>query len=118
VGSNTMLQPSFLNLSAYAQDKWQVSPRLTLDLGLRWDINPASSDRGGNTPLAVMQISNLATMQLAPLGTERWRTTYDNFEPRLGVAYRLFDRPAHETVVRGGVWGFFVGGRGAALRGG
>src|SRR5262249_5363126 len=58
VGSNTMLQPSFLNLSAYAQDKWQVSPRVTLDLGLRWDINPASSDRGGNTPLAVPQISN------------------------------------------------------------
>lgn len=109
VGSNTMLQPSFLNLSAYAQDKWQVSPRLTLDLGLRWDINPASSDRGGNTPLAVTQISNLATMQLAPLGTERWRTTYDNFGPRLGLAYRLFDRPARETVVRGGFGVYFDG---------
>jgi hypothetical protein len=28
------------NFSAYGQDTWRVTPRLTLTHGLRWDVNP------------------------------------------------------------------------------
>ena len=34
--------------------------------------------------------------------TPLWRATYDNFAPRLGVAYSLRTRPGRELVLRGG----------------
>src|SRR5207244_12957385 len=81
--------------------------RLTLDLGVRWDVNPAPSEANGKSALAVTGFNNLATMQLAPLGTKPWKTTYNNFAPRLGVAYQVSQAPHRETVVRGGLGVFY-----------
>jgi Carboxypeptidase regulatory-like domain/TonB dependent receptor len=106
VGANIPQRPVVMNVSAYGQDTWRLSRRLTIDIGVRWDINPAPSEQNGKLPAAVDQIDNLATMQLAPLGTKQWKTTYNNFAPRLGAAYRLSDRAGRETVLRGG-FGFF-----------
>jgi hypothetical protein len=115
--ANVPLRPVVLNFSAYGQDTWKLSRRLTLDLGVRWDVNPAPSEATRHPPVAVTQIDNLSTMQLAPLGTKRWKTTYNNFAPRLGVAYRLFPTAGRETVVRGGFGLFYDTGndRGAAF---
>jgi hypothetical protein len=95
-------KPVYNNFSAFAQDTWKGSRRLTLDLGLRWEVNPAPGEASGNVPLAVTKIDNLSTMQLAPRGTKLWKTTYNNFAPRLGVAYQLSQRPGNESTVRGG----------------
>ena len=103
-------RPIFLNFSAYGQDSWRVFRRLTLDLGLRWDVNPPPSEANGNNQLAVTQVDNLATMQLAPIGTKPWKTTYNNFAPRLGVAYQASQVPGRETVVRGGFGVFYDAG--------
>jgi hypothetical protein len=100
-------KPQYLNLSAFGQDTWRVSPRLTLNLGLRWEVNPPPDEANGNLPLAVTQISNLTTMQLAPRGTRLWKTTYSNFAPRIGVAYQLMQQPGRETVLRGGFGVFY-----------
>jgi len=107
VSANIPMNPLFLNFSAYGQDTWRVSKRLTFDLGLRWDMNPAPSEANGNLPLAVDQISSLATMQLAPRGTKEWKTTYNNFAPRLGVAYQVSQEAGRETVLRGGFGVFY-----------
>ncbi|HEX5484335.1 MAG TPA: TonB-dependent receptor, partial [Terriglobia bacterium] len=88
------------HLFFYGNDKWQVNPKLTLNLGLRWELYPPATPQfpGGfsnynpnNNTLVVAGIggnpSNLG-MQ------ERWH----NFAPRFGLAYRLSDR----NVIRGG----------------
>ncbi len=100
-------KPVITNLSAYGQDTWKVARRLTIDLGLRWDVNPAPTEANGNDQPAVTGIGNLATMQLAPLGTKPWKTTYNNFAPRFGIAYLLRHKPGRETVVRGGFGVFY-----------
>ncbi|MGH9667871.1 MAG: TonB-dependent receptor domain-containing protein, partial [Bryobacteraceae bacterium] len=85
---------------SFAQDKWQVSPKLTLDLGLRWEFYPPATPQfaGGfsnydptNNTLVVAGVggnpSNLGMI-----------TRYKYFAPRFGAAYRLTD----STVLRAG----------------
>jgi len=110
VQASIPLTPVFTNVSAYGQDTWKVSRRVTIDLGLRWDVNPAPSEANGHDQLALTEISNLATMQLAPLGTKAWKTTYNNFAPRVGVAYQLSQATGREMVVRGGFGVFYDAG--------
>jgi hypothetical protein len=97
----------YVNFSLFAQDHWQMSRRLSLDLGLRWDVNPAPGSRNGAIPPAVNQISNFSSMALSPAGTPDWGTTYTNFGPRVGAAYQVNQTPDHELVLRGGFGVFY-----------
>jgi hypothetical protein len=101
------VKPIYTNFSAYGQDEWKVNGRLSLSLGLRWDVNPAPHDANGNDPYTVDQITNLLTTKLAPRGTPLWKTTYGNFAPRLGLAYQLHQHAGHETVFRAGAGLFY-----------
>jgi len=98
--------PLYQNFSAFAQDEWKVSPRLSLGLGLRWEVNPAPGVWQGLKPYAIRGTS-IDTFTLAPQGTPLWQTTWFNFAPRLGAAYILGSIPGWETVVRGGGGVFF-----------
>ena len=109
--------PVYHNFSAYIQDTWRFSPRLTLSLGLRWDVNPSPGEAKRNNPLAVTQIQDLASMQLAPQGTPLWKTTYNNFGPRLGLSYQLRDQAGRETIIRGGFGVFYDTGNNQASSG-
>ncbi|HET8546730.1 MAG TPA: TonB-dependent receptor [Bryobacteraceae bacterium] len=84
----------------FAHDKWQVTPKLTVDLGLRWEFyRPA-------TPRFAGGFSNYDwennTLILAGIGNNPMdlgmRRNYKNFAPRVGIAYRLTDK----TVLRTG----------------
>jgi hypothetical protein len=55
-------------------------------------------------------------MTLAPKGSSLWKTSYNNFAPRLGVAYQLYRGKGLETVVRGGIGIFYDLGTGPAGR--
>jgi hypothetical protein len=100
-------EPVYTNFSGYAQDEWRMSSRLTLSLGLRWDVNPPPGNANGISPYNLNQITDLNTAQLAPPGTPLWQTDYLGFAPRLGVAYLLRGVAGHETVVRGGFGIFY-----------
>jgi hypothetical protein len=106
--------PLFKNFSAYGQDTWKASPRLTFTYGLRWEVNPPPSEKNGEDPFAVDQVDNPALLALAPRGTSLWQTTYDNFAPRVGFAYQLSQRQGGESVLRGGFGIFFDLGTGTS----
>jgi hypothetical protein len=85
---------------SYIQDKWQVTPKLTIDLGLRHDLYPPATPRlpGGfvNYDAATNNLV-VAGVGNNPMNLGR-KTYYTGFAPRVGFAYRLDPK----TVVRGG----------------
>ncbi len=96
----------FRMFSVFAQDTWQLKPRLTLTYGVRWGVElPPKTIEGPVFPaLANYNLNNLSQIALAPAGTSPYQTSYRNFMPRLGVAYQLAQRNgAPSTVLRGGI---------------
>ncbi len=90
----------FHNLSLFAQDTWRATSRLTLTYGLRWEINPAP--RGSKQLYTFTGYDpDPRNLHVAPAGTPLYGTTWGNFEPRLGVAYQLIQKPGQETTIRG-----------------
>jgi hypothetical protein len=102
----------FNNLSAYAQDTWNVTPRLTLTYGLRWDVNPSPSSANGHDPAVLQGLGGTGPATLAPPGTPLYGTHYPNFGPRAGIVYHLGRSSGLETVVRGGFGIFYDTGAG------
>ena len=87
-----------LDFGAFAQDNWKVTPRLTLELGVRWDKETIpAADTNLTTP----------TGTFVPY-TGMTNTPSDNkdFGPRVGFSYDIFGRG--ETVLRGG-YGLYFG---------
>ena len=84
----------------YFQDKWQVTQKLTLDLGLRWEYWPSSTPHYPGGFSNYNYFNN--TLELAGIGQIPNDLGIHNqpksFGPRLGVAYRFNDK----TVFRGG----------------
>lgn len=115
--SSKPVEPVFSNFSSFVQDDWKTTRRLSLSLGLRWDVNPPPSNSIGPSPYTVTQITNLATTQLAPQGTPLWNTDWRAFAPRLGIAYQLRQAPGQETVVRAGFGIFYDMGNPMGARG-
>jgi hypothetical protein len=82
----------------FVQDDWRVSPRLTVNGGLRYTLNFPSTEVDNQSA-----VFNLDTQQLEYLGRDGHpRAARElhgrNFGPRLGIVGRLTDR----TVVRTG----------------
>jgi Carboxypeptidase regulatory-like domain/TonB dependent receptor len=123
--------PSAVNLfyqtrySAYAQDDWQISPKLTLSFGLRYMVQTSWKERDkaqanldfasgnlvipGDTlpPQASPRLAAaypIVTSAQAGLPDEVLETDKNNFAPRVGFAFRPFANS--KTVIRGGA-GFY-----------
>jgi len=84
----------------YFQDTWQVTRKLTLSPGLRWEFYPPFTPNSAGHFSNYDPVANqlvIAGVGGNPLNVGR-KTNFRNFAPRFGVAYRLTD----QTVVRGG----------------
>jgi hypothetical protein len=101
------------NFSGFLQDTWRVSRRVTLNYGLRWEINPPPS--GDLLPYRLDQTTDLLRAQLAPPNTPLYRTQWLNAAPRAGVAIQLND--SGDFVLRAGGGVFYDVGNGPALQG-
>lgn len=108
----------------FIQDDWKITPRLTLNLGLRYELHPPFTEKNFNitnfdrptgnaivpneqarkaaSPGFVASIGTSKVVTAAEAGvSEVLRTTdYNNFAPRFGFAFRPFNNA--RTVVRGG----------------
>ena len=96
---------SWWEISAYFMDDFRVSPKLTLNLGLRYDIfTPEVED---HNRLANFDFSTGQFVRAGMSGVSRSGnvvTNLHNFAPRIGFAYTPFDD--NKTVLRGG-YGIF-----------
>ena len=91
----------------YVQDDWKVTPSLTLNYGVRWDIETARRevscfqnhfDTTGINPVSgTPGVIRFACVDGEP--TTPHDTDMDNFGPRFGFAWRPF---GNDTVIRGG----------------
>lgn len=99
-----LITPYYLSsyeYAAFVQDDWKVNSRLTVNLGLRYDLFEAPSEKRNH-------ITNFdpSTDTLIYAGTNGVSDTVNvetptkNFQPRIGFAYDLFGRGS--TVMRGG----------------
>jgi hypothetical protein len=135
-GGSIPVKPSYAeetkNWVAFLQDDWKVTSKLTINLGLRYELEIPTTERYNRTVLSFdavtpspLQSAAQAAYALNPVpqvpvsqfkvlggltfagvnGNSRglWQTDTNNFAPRLGLAYQL----GSKTVIRGGYGMFY-----------
>ncbi|HYO80796.1 MAG TPA: TonB-dependent receptor [Bryobacteraceae bacterium] len=78
----------------YFQDRWQISQKLTLDLGLRWEYyQPATPRFPGGFSNYDPETNRLLLAGLGDVPMNLGlRKNWKNFAPRFGAAYRVTER--------------------------
>jgi hypothetical protein len=87
-------------LSLWIQDTWQATSRLTVAGGLRWEFSPATQSQYGPLNGTLFFNSSTGTFYQALQPQPLWPTSYHDFAPRLGLAWRLTGDG--RTVLRAG----------------
>jgi hypothetical protein len=101
--------------AGFVQDNWKVTPSLTLNIGLRYDVNLPRTERHNRmnwfdpnvvSPLAVPGLGTLHGGELFNSASIRsdWETDWKDIQPRFGFAWRMDNK----TVIRGG-YGIYYG---------
>jgi hypothetical protein len=94
----------------YIQDDWRVTSRLTMNLGLRWDmISGYQFDQSKNPNYVAVVNAAKAGLLTGIKGLENFalspQNDKNNFQPRIGGAYDL--RGNGKDVIRAG-WGIYT----------
>jgi hypothetical protein len=93
--------------SWFVQDDWKVTPKLTLNLGLRWDYYTPIREKYGNIANVLLGPGPSPLQGAAmKIGGDLWKPDRNNFAPQLGFAYSPGSVMGHDlgnrVVVRGG----------------
>lgn len=124
-GGSTPTRPGFsfsqIYHGLYVQDAWRVNRRLTLNIGLRYELQLARTERYNRLNYFDFNVANPLAQQtgLALKGglvfagsgnRAAWDATKLNFAPRFGLAYKITDK----LVMRGGYGIFYPQSNGGA----
>lgn len=89
----------------FSQNDWRATDKLTLNLGLRWELQPGPTDRFNRIsafdPAGANPYGGEGGWHFAGTGDyprNAYETNWRDFGPRIGFAYRVTER----FVVRGG----------------
>lgn len=93
---NSTIRPRAHIAEFFVQDDWKVTPRLTVNAGLRWTLNFPSTEAHNQGA-----VFNLQTQKYQYLGQDGFSRSarelhYGNFGPRLGFSYMATPK----TVIR------------------
>jgi hypothetical protein len=94
----------------FAQDDWRVNSRLTLNLGVRYDLYTFPYEQNNNQSNFDLTTQTLQVAGTNGLSRSIIKTNFNNFSPRLGFAYDTTGKG--QTVVRGGYGMFYFLDRG------
>ena len=119
--------------AGFAQDNWKVTPKLTLNLGLRYGVSFPRTERHNRMdwfdPTVISPLNGGKLTYVDPLSGQNvtrpllggemfnnanirsdWLTDWSDIQPRFGFAYLLHDK----TVIRGGYGIYYDPSRGGA----
>jgi hypothetical protein len=127
-GSTTWDEPTFITVhyyGAFIQDNYRIFPKLSLNLGLRWDVNKSPRDRHNrindgfcltctNPYTSGINYSTSPGLQNPLLGgfrfadvggapSEPYKVQWNDWQPRVGFSWSALPN----TVVRGGYGIYF-----------
>ncbi|MFQ5931048.1 MAG: TonB-dependent receptor domain-containing protein [Nitrospiraceae bacterium] len=99
--TGTLLHRAF---QFYVLDDWKVTPKLTLNVGLRYELVSPFMEKDDRQANFILEPSDSAFGTLLPAGTRgdgwegrgRFKVDKNNVAPRLGLAYEITDK----TVLR------------------
>ena len=90
--------------AAFAQDDWKVTSRLTVNLGVRWDVFASPTETNGLLSNIILGSGSNMSQQIATATVGRvkqmWNTDYHNFAPRIGLSWDPFGKGT--SVIRSG----------------
>lgn len=101
------LKPAYASkyFAVYSENDWKPTSRITVNLGLRWDVQPGVTERYNRMAGYDFTVKNAFGYQGAidfpgTNGYSRnlWDTEYHDFQPRVGADWQLTPR----LVARGG----------------
>ena len=93
------------SFNVYAQDDWKVNSRLTLNLGLRWELNTPMTEKYNTIASFDPKTGQIRAAGQNGVPANLFKYDYNNLAPRLGFAWQPLGDS--KTVVRGGVGVFY-----------
>jgi outer membrane receptor protein involved in Fe transport len=96
---NSQLTSREWEYSMFVQDGWQVSRKLTLSYGVRWDYFPVGTRESRGLERYNFDTNQMSICGVGGIPTDcGYHVSGKNFSPRLGMAYR----PSDTLVIRAG----------------